>query len=287
MTRVSICLPVRNGAATVERAIRSALNQTHRDIELVISDNASDDGTTEICLGYAAADPRVRYLRQEVPLGIEENILRVLEDSEGPYCMFFGHDDELAPRYAALLSDLLDRYPGAVLAGGAVNQQVRGGDYRIIRYAGRQAVADLSLFSRALVYSTRRSLWRSYLKPTLFVVGLFRREALVEIWKEQMGWFFSERNILLEATFMGDFVYCDEVLFTKNTSKKSHVLRNSADPFVLRKRSIEAAPRRYGCEVIWRLLRSPRIPMFRKILVPFLLPWVVLRRFGLGSGVPV
>ena len=46
---VSIGLPVRNGERTVGRAIRTVLEQDYAHLELVISDNASDDGTEEIC----------------------------------------------------------------------------------------------------------------------------------------------------------------------------------------------------------------------------------------------
>jgi glycosyltransferase involved in cell wall biosynthesis len=286
MSRVSIGLPVRNGAATIERAIRSALSQTHVDIEVVISDNASDDGTTEICERYASQDPRIKYLRQSSFVDIEENIMQVLANCSGDYCMFMGHDDEISPDYAASLADLLDRHPDAVLAACGVNFQHKGGGYREVRYIGRQAIVELSLFSRALIFATRRTLWRSYFKPNLFVVGLFRRHILAGIWRDQMGWFLSERNILLEAAFSGDFLYCDKVLFTKNTSKFSHVERNPTDAFALRKQEISRAPRRYGCAVLWHLLRSPRVSLGRKALVPLLLPWVVIRKFGVVRGAP-
>ena len=55
---VSICLPVYNGEKYVREAITSILEQTFEDFELIISDNASTDGTGEICRDAATRDPR-------------------------------------------------------------------------------------------------------------------------------------------------------------------------------------------------------------------------------------
>ncbi len=59
---VSICLPVYNGENYVREAITSILEQTFEDFELIISDNASTDGTGDICRDAAARDPRAALL---------------------------------------------------------------------------------------------------------------------------------------------------------------------------------------------------------------------------------
>ena len=56
--------PRRNGERRLAGAVASVLAQPYGRLELVISDNASTDGTEEICRGLAGADPRVRYHRQ-------------------------------------------------------------------------------------------------------------------------------------------------------------------------------------------------------------------------------
>jgi len=71
--RVSFGLPVRNGRSTVGKAIESVLAQTFEDWELVISDNQSTDGTSEICAGFAARDRRVRHVPTGRVLSIHEN----------------------------------------------------------------------------------------------------------------------------------------------------------------------------------------------------------------------
>jgi glycosyltransferase involved in cell wall biosynthesis len=67
--QVSIGLPVYNCENFLAAALDSLVTQTFTDFELIISDNASTDGTSDICRDYAAKDPRIRYFRSEVNRG--------------------------------------------------------------------------------------------------------------------------------------------------------------------------------------------------------------------------
>ena len=62
---VSIGMPVYNGEEYISQAIDSLLAQTHTNFELIISDNASTDGTWEHCQQYAAKDTRIQLYRNE------------------------------------------------------------------------------------------------------------------------------------------------------------------------------------------------------------------------------
>ncbi len=66
---VSIGMPVFNGEKYIVPALESILGQSFSDFELVISDNASDDRTPEICQEVAGKDPRIRYFRQPTNVG--------------------------------------------------------------------------------------------------------------------------------------------------------------------------------------------------------------------------
>jgi len=98
---VSIGLPVRNGERYLGEAVRSVLDQEHGDLELVISDNASDDGTEEICRHFARSDPRVRYHRQPQDIGLVANFNTVLHLARGGYFNWMGDDDRLTPTYVS------------------------------------------------------------------------------------------------------------------------------------------------------------------------------------------
>src|SRR5262245_57216615 len=91
--RVSIGLPVYNGAKYLAEAIDSLLEQTFSDFELIISDNGSTDATPAICEEYAAKDGRIRFLRQEINRGLAWNWNCVLEESRGAYFKWAACDD--------------------------------------------------------------------------------------------------------------------------------------------------------------------------------------------------
>lgn len=91
--KVSIGLPVYNGEKTIKKSINSLLSQTFRDFELIISDNASDDETSNICKGFSLKDPRIKYIRQKKNIGVGENFKYVLEKASGKYFMWIGADD--------------------------------------------------------------------------------------------------------------------------------------------------------------------------------------------------
>lgn len=62
---ISVVIPAYNAEETIERALESVLNQTHRDLEAIVVDDGSNDGTTDIVEFYARRDSRVRLLRKE------------------------------------------------------------------------------------------------------------------------------------------------------------------------------------------------------------------------------
>ena len=105
---VSIGLPVRNGERYLGEAVGSVLDQDHGRLELVISDNASDDGTEEICRQFARSDARVRYHRQSQDVGLVANFNTVLHLARGTYFNWMGDDDRLTPTYVSRCVEALD-----------------------------------------------------------------------------------------------------------------------------------------------------------------------------------
>jgi glycosyltransferase involved in cell wall biosynthesis len=98
-SRVSIALPVHNGAATVGRTAESVLTQSHENLELVISDNASTDGTREICEELARRDRRVVYQRHATNIGLLPNFHSAASSATGTFVRWIGDDDSLEPDY--------------------------------------------------------------------------------------------------------------------------------------------------------------------------------------------
>jgi glycosyltransferase involved in cell wall biosynthesis len=108
-------MPVYNGEQFLVEAIESLLAQTYENFELLISDNASTDRTTEICRDYASRDARIRYRRNEKNLGFAINQNSVIENGNGEFFLLAHSDDVRLPTYLERTIEVLDKDPGVVV----------------------------------------------------------------------------------------------------------------------------------------------------------------------------
>jgi glycosyltransferase involved in cell wall biosynthesis len=113
---VSVGLFVYNGESFIEETLRSILNQTYTDFELIISDNASTDRTGEIARAYAKRDNRIRYYRSEKNMGAGWNVQRVYELATGEYFKQAAADDLLEPDFLRRCVEILENNPDCVVA---------------------------------------------------------------------------------------------------------------------------------------------------------------------------
>lgn len=106
--KISILIPVYNRNKYISECIDSALDQTFSDFEVVVVDNASDDGTWEICRGYAERDPRVRVFRNDENIGPVKNWIRCAKEARGEYSKMLFSDDLLERDCIEQMQGLLD-----------------------------------------------------------------------------------------------------------------------------------------------------------------------------------
>ncbi|MFK8906347.1 glycosyltransferase family 2 protein [Streptomyces sp. YS-3] len=127
--RLSIGLPVYNGEEYLAESFDALLGQTYEDFELVVSDNASTDGTEDICRRYAAKDSRIRYLRLSRNIGATPNHNHVFARSRGELFKWASHDDLYARDLLARCVEALDERPEMILAH--TGQAVIDGEGRV------------------------------------------------------------------------------------------------------------------------------------------------------------
>src|SRR5918993_3050002 len=116
LPRLSVGLPVYNGETYLPEALDALLGQSYPDFELIISDNASTDGTEEICRRYLALDGRIRYFRQPVNLGAAANHNFVVKQARGEYFKWASHDDLYGRALLLRCVEALDAHPEVVLS---------------------------------------------------------------------------------------------------------------------------------------------------------------------------
>lgn len=114
--RLSIGLPVYNGEKYLAESLDALLGQSYEDFELIISDNASTDGTADICRRFDRQDSRIRYIRQPENIGLARNHNFVFEQSAGQLFKWASYDDLYAHDLLERCVDALDENPHVVLA---------------------------------------------------------------------------------------------------------------------------------------------------------------------------
>lgn len=97
--KITVCIPVRNGANFIGRAIESVLEQTSRDFRLEIADNFSSDETVEVVKGYLS-DERIELIPRSQDIGMYGNFNACLGNVKTKYYMLLSHDDFLCDKNA-------------------------------------------------------------------------------------------------------------------------------------------------------------------------------------------
>jgi glycosyltransferase involved in cell wall biosynthesis len=155
----------------LKSAVESVLRQTYDPIELVVSDNASTDGTEAYCRELAAREPRLRYVRQAVNVGLTANYGAVYAAATGTYYMALGDDDHPDPNYVAECVAALESDGSLVVAAG--RPYMCRGDVQV-RDAVRTDLLDDSAKARVLAY------YRSVEENASFN-GVIRRAAIASV----------------------------------------------------------------------------------------------------------
>jgi glycosyltransferase involved in cell wall biosynthesis len=114
--RITVGVPVYNGERYLAATLDSLLNQTVDDFVVLVGDNASTDGTSEIARSYAARDHRVRHIRHPHNLGAAANYSRLCDMAETEFFRWSAADDCSEPRFHAACLEALERDSDAVLA---------------------------------------------------------------------------------------------------------------------------------------------------------------------------
>ena len=203
---VSIGLPVYNSEQHIRQALDSLLVQDYQHFELIISDNASTDGTREICLEYAERDERIRYHRNERNMGIAWNQNRVFELASGEYFKWAGSYDYVAPTSISACKRILDADPAVVLAYPLA---------RVINEKGetvREIVPEiidtrnLPTFGRVLAVVAKVEYC------ALLLYGLFRVSALRRCRPLMTTLIANDMVLMLEISILGSIALVPEVL---------------------------------------------------------------------------
>jgi GT2 family glycosyltransferase len=112
---VTVCVPVYNGRAFVAETLSAIQEQSHRNLTVLMSDDASDDGSPAICRGFTR-DSRFRLTVQPFRRGWVENCNWLLGQADSEFLCLVSHDDLPVASYLARLVDVLEAEPECAVA---------------------------------------------------------------------------------------------------------------------------------------------------------------------------
>ena len=138
---VSIGMPVFNGAVHLESAVNSLLKQSYKNIELIVSDNASTDDSAKIAAMFASEDSRVSLIKNNKNIGAMNNFNQVLQQSSGEFFMWAASDDLHSKDFIKECVCSLIANPKAVLCQTRVAVCLETKE-RVIFYANLNSFSD-------------------------------------------------------------------------------------------------------------------------------------------------
>jgi glycosyltransferase involved in cell wall biosynthesis len=248
--RLTIGLPVYNGEQLLPGALESILGQTFGDFELLIGDNASTDGTGELCRAAAASDPRVRHLRAEENRGLAWNWNRLVHEARGSLFRWAAHDDLLAPTNLEHCVDALDADGEAVVLAYPRTTNIDRDGTVLGPYDDDMDLREATAHERL-----HHLLWRMERCNPLF--GVMRTDALRST--RLMGSYGHADRVLLGAMCLqGQFHEVPEALFLRR-------LEEGMSPSLHNHRTVGELARLYGSRRTGRLA-LPRAQVAAELL---------------------
>ena len=204
---VSIGIPVFNGdikknpySTDITKSLTSILNQSYKNIEIIISDNASTDNTPNIIKKLCSSDQRIKYYRQPNIITPDENFNFVLEKSNGKYFKWNCHDDFISHDFIEKNIELLEKNEKFVFSSSPSCF-----DYEFnVKKNNLKFDFNLNLYERIKYFYKIRSYCHS------MFYGLIRKKNLENRTDITKCYFAMDWIIILELLFQGRFQTIDD-----------------------------------------------------------------------------
>ena len=113
---LSVCIPTFNRSALLSRSLQSVYDECPSDrVEIIVLDNASSDKTAQVVEQAQQADPRIQYVKNDVNLGLDGNIIKAIATASGDYVFLFSDDDVLLPGSGAAILSAIESFTPSLL----------------------------------------------------------------------------------------------------------------------------------------------------------------------------
>ncbi len=207
---VSALVPTHNAAQFVTRTLEALAAQTWQQVEVIIGDDCSSDGTLSVVRAWAANHPCATVVRHDSNLGWLRNSNDLLKRAGGEYAFFAFHDDVIEPTFIEELVGALEANPSAVLAYSDLSVAEPGEDPVTVTFP--EGGLRKNALTRGSLVGRRPDAW------WVPVHGLFRMSAAQEIGglrPSRAGEHSADWMWLLALSLRGEVIRVPGVLYRK------------------------------------------------------------------------
>lgn len=223
--KVSVCMPVYNGARFLREAIDAVLRQSLTDFEFIIVDNQSTDKTVEIIKSYT--DPRIKFFQNETNIGLIPNWNMAMSKASGEYMKIVPADDLIFPDNLKLLTEVLDKDVNKRISMVCSRKQVIDETGRVILTRGFAGKKEQEVPGLAAIHKNIRSGGN--------IIGeagaiLFRRELLTKTGVFNSKYFYVlDIDLWYKILLHGNLFYIPKALsaFRVSSASESTVVKDS------------------------------------------------------------
>lgn len=213
--KISILLPIRNEAPWLEQRLTSILEQDFDNYELIIGDNASDDGSDIICSSYAENDSRIKIYQHEENIGATNNFNFLFGKATGEYLVVAGGHDLWSKNYIRLLKDKLDSDNKTIIAFGTTSYIDENGKH-IPKIRGLYSTEGVSSQVRRFnIY-----MWADQ-NP---IYGMARKTEALECFPKEK-YVVGGQIYLLRMAICGQFSYIPAAIFYRRQNREQEATK--------------------------------------------------------------
>ena len=237
MVKISIVIPIYNAEDHLQRCVDSVLNQTEKNIEIILVDDGSKDNSIEICKNYLNQDKRVQLIHQENS-GVSAARNRGIEQACGEYIGFIDSDDWIEPNmYECLLREANQASADIVICDArTVYEDGKIQADTITQLSGNQ-ILQKSEFTPSLLLEMAGSAFRCIYKNHRYNDKLQKQKTILF----PLGVKFSEDRIFNLYAFgqANKICYIKKAFYNRYMNEKSTVHRFHQDYFEACKKSMD------------------------------------------------
>jgi glycosyltransferase involved in cell wall biosynthesis len=220
--KVSVLVPVCNGAVFLAECLESILAQDFSDMEILIADDASTDGSVELVERYAARDSRIRWWENPNNLGLARNFNCCLRAAKGEYIKYVLQDDKLiSPLAIRKMVEMLDNHPEVSLVSSET-----------LVLDEHSRVVELRKYFKPGIMEGRQVIVRCLERLSNMIgepsVVMFRREQAAWGYNEQL-YHWLDVDLWFRLLEQGRFAYMAEPLcaFRRHAAQQSEINRRN------------------------------------------------------------